>query len=46
MAYERELEVALAAAREAAEILRRHYEGGTQSWEKSKAMYKMTITIF
>jgi myo-inositol-1(or 4)-monophosphatase len=36
MAYERELEVALAAAHEAAEILRRHYEGGTQRWEKSE----------
>ena len=36
MAYERELEVALAAAREAGEILHRHYEGGTQRWEKSK----------
>jgi myo-inositol-1(or 4)-monophosphatase len=36
MAYERELEVALAAAREAGEILRRHYEGGTQRWEKSE----------
>ena len=36
MAYERELEVALAAAQEAAEILRRHYEGGTQRWEKSE----------
>src|SRR3990172_8546849 len=36
MAYDRELEVALAAAREAGEILRRHYEGGTQRWEKSK----------
>ncbi len=36
MAYERELEVVLEAAREAGEILLRHYEGGTQRWEKSK----------
>jgi myo-inositol-1(or 4)-monophosphatase len=36
MAYDRELEVALQAAREAGEILRRHYEGGTRRWEKAK----------
>ncbi|MEN8181542.1 MAG: 3'(2'),5'-bisphosphate nucleotidase CysQ [Myxococcota bacterium] len=36
MAYERELDVALAAAREAGEILLRHYEGGTKTWEKSE----------
>jgi myo-inositol-1(or 4)-monophosphatase len=36
MSYERELEVALDAAREAAEILRRHYEQGTETWEKSE----------
>jgi myo-inositol-1(or 4)-monophosphatase len=36
MAYDRELEVALEAAREAGEILRRHYEGGTRRWEKAK----------
>ena len=35
MAFERELEVALAAAREAGEIIRRHYEVGTRAWEKS-----------
>jgi myo-inositol-1(or 4)-monophosphatase len=36
MAYQRELEVALEAAREAGEILLRHYRGGTESWEKSE----------
>ena len=36
MSYERELEVALAAAREAGAILLRHYESGTRHWEKSK----------
>jgi myo-inositol-1(or 4)-monophosphatase len=36
MAYERELEVALAAAREAGDIVRRHYEEGTRAWEKSE----------
>ena len=36
MAFERELEVALAAAREAGDILRRHYETGTRVWEKSE----------
>jgi len=36
MAFERELEVTLAAAREAGEILRRHYEAGTPAWEKSE----------
>lgn len=36
MLYEHELEVALAAAREAAAILLRHYERGTETWEKSE----------
>jgi myo-inositol-1(or 4)-monophosphatase len=36
MAYERELERALAAAREAGDIVRRHYERGTRAWEKSE----------
>jgi myo-inositol-1(or 4)-monophosphatase len=36
MSYERELEVARVAAREAGEILRRHYAGDRKSWEKSK----------
>jgi myo-inositol-1(or 4)-monophosphatase len=36
MAYERELEVALTAAREAGDIVRRHYESGTRVWEKSE----------
>jgi myo-inositol-1(or 4)-monophosphatase len=35
MSYQRELSVALDAAREAGEILRRHYEQGTEHWEKS-----------
>ncbi len=35
MAYERELETALRAAREAGRILLRHYEDGTRSWDKS-----------
>ncbi|HXV36736.1 MAG TPA: 3'(2'),5'-bisphosphate nucleotidase CysQ [Myxococcota bacterium] len=35
MRYERELTVALSAAREAGEILRGHYERGTRAWEKS-----------
>ncbi len=34
--YDRELEVAVEAAREAGEILLRHYEGETRVWEKSK----------
>jgi len=34
--YARELEAALAAADEAGRILRRHYEGGTEHWEKAK----------
>ena len=34
--WERELEVALSAAREAGDILLRHYEGGTKTWEKSE----------
>ncbi len=36
MSYERELEVAREAARVAGEILKRHYEGGTKTWEKSE----------
>jgi myo-inositol-1(or 4)-monophosphatase len=36
MPFERELEVALAAAREAAGILREHYARDTRSWEKSE----------
>jgi myo-inositol-1(or 4)-monophosphatase len=36
MAFERELDAALHAAREAGEILRRHYEAGTRSWEKGE----------
>jgi myo-inositol-1(or 4)-monophosphatase len=36
MSFERELEVALAAAREAAAILRHHYQTGARSWEKSE----------
>lgn len=36
MSYERELEVALAAAREAGAILLRHYKGEIESWEKSE----------
>jgi myo-inositol-1(or 4)-monophosphatase len=36
MSYERELETAQAAAREAAAILREHYARETQSWEKSE----------
>lgn len=36
MAYERELDTALRAAREAGGILLRHYEDGTRSWEKSE----------
>lgn len=36
MAYERELEVALAAAREAGAILLRHWRGEVESWEKSE----------
>jgi len=35
MPYEHELSIALEAAREAGEILRRHYECGTETWEKS-----------
>jgi len=35
MSYERELSVAREAAREAGAILRRHYEHGTEAWEKS-----------
>jgi myo-inositol-1(or 4)-monophosphatase len=34
--YEKELEVALAAARAAGSALLRHYEDGTETWEKSK----------
>jgi len=36
MPYQRELQVALDAAREAGDILLRHYRGGTESWEKSE----------
>ncbi|MBW2716871.1 MAG: 3'(2'),5'-bisphosphate nucleotidase CysQ [Deltaproteobacteria bacterium] len=36
MSYEPELSIALEAAREAGAILRRHYECGTETWEKSK----------
>jgi myo-inositol-1(or 4)-monophosphatase len=36
MAYERELQIALEAAREAGEILLRHYHGDIESWEKSE----------
>lgn len=35
MPYERELEVALETAREAGAVLLRHYEDGTDAWEKS-----------
>ncbi|MBW2493969.1 MAG: 3'(2'),5'-bisphosphate nucleotidase CysQ [Deltaproteobacteria bacterium] len=35
MSYEAELSIALEAAREGGAILRRHYEQGTESWEKS-----------
>jgi myo-inositol-1(or 4)-monophosphatase len=34
--YERELEVALAAAREAGAILLQHYRGGTERWDKGE----------
>ena len=34
MAYEAELEAARSAAAEAAAIIRRHYEEGTETWEK------------
>jgi myo-inositol-1(or 4)-monophosphatase len=36
MAFDPELETALAAAHEAGEILRHHYEAGTRAWEKSR----------
>lgn len=36
MSYERELEVALEAAREAGGILLRHYRGESKHWEKSE----------
>jgi len=36
MAFERELLASLGAAREAGEILRRHFEAGTRAWEKSE----------
>jgi myo-inositol-1(or 4)-monophosphatase len=36
MAYQPELQVALDAAREAGDILIRHYRGKTESWEKSE----------
>jgi myo-inositol-1(or 4)-monophosphatase len=35
MSYDRELQVALEAAREAGAILLRHYQAGTEHWEKS-----------
>ncbi len=35
-AYQHELDVALEVACEAAEILRRHWQGETESWEKSE----------
>jgi myo-inositol-1(or 4)-monophosphatase len=35
MPYKHELSIALEAAREAGDILRRHYECGTETWEKS-----------
>jgi myo-inositol-1(or 4)-monophosphatase len=36
MSYQRELAIALDAARVAGAILRRHYDHGTETWEKSK----------
>ena len=36
MPYEHELEVALEAARDAGAVLLRHYETGSETWEKSK----------
>ncbi len=36
MSYDRELEVALEAARAAGAVLKRHYERGTEKWEKSE----------
>jgi myo-inositol-1(or 4)-monophosphatase len=36
MSFERELRVALEAAREACEIVARHYEHGTETWEKGE----------
>jgi len=36
MGYERELEVAISTSLAAGEILVRHYEGGTETWEKSE----------
>jgi len=36
MPYERELELAVEVAREAAEILLRHYRGESKAWEKSE----------
>ena len=36
MSYQRELQVALDAAREAGDIILRHYRGDTESWEKSE----------
>ncbi len=36
MPYERELEVAIEAAAEAARVLVRHYEEGSETWEKSE----------
>jgi myo-inositol-1(or 4)-monophosphatase len=36
MSFQHELEIALDAAREAGDILLRHYRGTTESWEKSE----------
>lgn len=36
MPYERELEVALETAREAGAVLLRHYEDGSEAWEKAE----------
>ncbi len=36
MSYDRELEVAIEAARAAGAVLKRHYQEGSETWEKSK----------
>jgi myo-inositol-1(or 4)-monophosphatase len=36
MSYERELQVALAAARTAGDVIRRHCDEGTRAWEKAE----------
>jgi len=36
MAFEHELQASLDAAREAGDVIRRHYESGTRVWEKSE----------